>query len=48
MAKNVMKIANDGIFFLFLPLTGTKTLQKHLHVVEEALSFDLVGHVKIG
>ena len=32
-------------FAVFHPLTGTKTLQKHLHVVEEALSFDLVGHI---
>ena len=45
MAKNMTKIVNDGIFCLVHPLTGTKTLQKHLHVVEEALSFDLVGHM---
>ena len=32
-------------FAVFHPHTGTKTLQKHLHVVEEALSFDLVGHM---
>ena len=40
---------NMAIFIMFFavfhPLTGTKTLQKHLHVVEEALSFDLVGHM---
>ena len=45
MAKNVTKIANNGIFAIFYPLTATKTLQKHLHVVEEALSFNLVGHM---
>ena len=32
-------------FAVFHPLTGTKSLQKHLHVIEEALSFDLVGHM---
>ena len=45
MAKNMTKIADNGDFCPFLPLTGTKTLQKHLHIVEETLSFDLVGHM---
>ena len=32
---------NHGVFAIFWPLTGSKTL-------EEVLSFDLVSHVKIG
>ena len=45
-AKNAI-ISNfcHGFFAIFHPITGTKTLQKHLHVVEEALSFDFVGHM---
>ena len=35
-----------GTFFAILkPLTGSKTLQKHFYLVEEVLSFDLVGHM---
>ena len=45
MAKNVPKIADIGIFCHFRPLTGIKTLQKHFYLVEEVLSFDLVGHM---
>ena len=45
MAKN----ANVGnfwhVFAIFKPLTGSKTLQKHFHLVEEVLSFNLVGHM---
>ena len=39
------KIANVGIFVIFRPLTGIKTLQKHFYLVEEVLSFGLVGHM---
>ena len=46
MAKNVQKIADVGIFVIFRPFRGIKTLQKHFYLVEEVLSFDLVGHVK--
>ena len=47
MAKNVPKIANISVFFaIFWTLTGSKTLQKHFfYLVEEVLSFDLVGHM---
>ena len=46
MAKNVPKIVNIGVFFaIFRPLTYSKTLQKHFYLVEEVLSFDLVGHM---
>ena len=40
-AKNMLKIADISFFCHFLPLTGSKTL----HLVEEVLSFDLVGHM---
>ena len=43
------KIANVSIFAIYRPLTGSKTLQKHFFLVEEVLSFNLVGsYVKIG
>ena len=45
MAKNVPKIADVGIFAIFKPFTGSETLQKHFYIVEEVLSFDLVGHM---
>ena len=47
MAKNVPKIADVSIFCHFRPLTGRKTLQKHFYLVEELLSFDLVGNMRI-
>ena len=35
-----------GMFFaIYKPLTCSKTLQKHFYLVEEVLSFDLVGHM---
>ena len=43
MAKNVPKIANVGIFPILRPLRGIKT--KTFYLVEEVLSFDLVGHM---
>ena len=39
------KIANVGIFCHFVPLTGSKTLQKHLYLLEEVLRFNLVGYM---
>ena len=35
----------DTFFAIFKPLTGSKTLQKHFYLVEEILSFHLVGHM---
>ena len=43
--KTWRKLPTTVFFAFFHPLTGTKTLQKHFHVVEEALSFNLVGHM---
>ena len=45
MAKNMPKITNVSIFAIFRSLRGIKTLQKHFYLVEEVLSFDLVGHM---
>ena len=45
MAKNVPKIANVSIFSIFRPLTGNKTSPNYFFLVEEVLSFNLVGHV---
>ena len=43
MAKNA-NIGNFGTFFaVFKPLTGIKTLSNYFYLVEEVLSFDLVG-----
>ena len=43
MAKNMPKIADIGIFAIFRPLRGIKTLQKQFYLVEEVLSFHLVA-----
>ena len=32
-------------FAIFRPVTTIKTLQKYFYLVEEVLSFDLVGHM---
>ena len=46
MAKNRPKIDYVGIFFpIFRPVTTIKTLHKYFYLVEEVLSFDLVGHM---
>ena len=45
MAKNVLKIADIGILANLRPLRGIKTLQKQFYLVEEVLSFHLVGHM---
>ena len=39
------KIANIGVFCHFRPLTSNKTLPNYFFLVEEVLSFDLVGHM---
>ena len=44
-AKNMWKIADVDISAIFRPLRGIKTLQKHFYLVEEVLSFNLVGHL---
>ena len=42
------KITNIGKFFalvgIFKPITTIKTLSNYFYLVEEVLSFDLVGH----
>ena len=46
MAKNIPKIDYVGNFFaIFRPVTTIQTLQKYFYLVEEVLSFDLVGHM---
>ena len=45
MAKNVPKIDYVGVFCHFRHVTTIKTLQKYFYLVEEVLSFDLVGHM---
>ena len=45
MAKNVPKIADIGVFAIFRPLTGNKTSPNYFFLVEEVLSFDLVGNM---
>ena len=44
MAKNMPKLLTLAFFAIFRPLRGSKTLQKHFHLVEEVLHFDSVGH----
>ena len=44
MAKNMPKIAN-AFFAIFRPFTGNKTSSNSFFLVEEVLSFDLVGHM---
>ena len=45
MAKNA-NISNFGTFFaIFKPITTTKTLSSYFFLVEEVLSFNLVGHM---
>ena len=39
------KLPMLAFFAIFRPLRGIKTLQKHFYLVEEVLSFDLVGHM---
>ena len=45
MAKNA-NMAIFGMFFaIFKPLRGNKTLPNYFFLVEEVLSFDLVGNM---
>ena len=45
MAKNA-DVSNFWHFFaIFRPLTGNKTSPNYFFLVEEVLSFDLVGHM---
>ena len=45
MAKSPM-LAIFGMFFaIFRPLIGNKTSLKYFFLVEEVLSFNLVGHM---
>ena len=45
MAKTCQKLLRSAFFAIFRPLTGSKTLQKHFYLVENVLSFGLVGHM---
>ena len=45
MAKNANVSNFWHIFAIFNPFTGSKTLQKHFYLVEEVLSFNLVGYM---
>ena len=45
MEKNVPKIDVGVYFAIFRPVTTIKTLQKYFYLIEEVLSFDLVGHM---
>ena len=48
-SKNGKKNTNIGNFWhlweIFKPITTTKTLSNYFNLVEEVLSFDLVGHM---
>ena len=48
-SKNGEKTTNIGNFWhvweFFKPITTTKTLSNYFYLVEEVLSFDLVGHM---
>ena len=41
----MLKIADVGIWTIFQPLAGTKTLLNYFFIVEEVPSFDLVSHM---
>ena len=46
MAKKQEHQSIFGMFFaIFKPITTTKTLLSYFHLVEEFLSFNLVGHM---
>ena len=48
-SKNGKKNTNIRNFWhlweIFKPITTTKTLSNYIYLVEEVLSFDLVGHM---
>ena len=45
MAKMCQKLPMLAFFEIFRPLRGIKTLQEYFYLVEEVLSFNLVGHM---
>ena len=45
MPKILVKMADVSILAIFQPFIGIKALQKYIYIVEEVLSFDLVGHL---
>ena len=45
MQKMLMSAIFGMIFAIFRPLTGNKTLPNYFFLVEEVVSFDLVGHM---
>ena len=45
MAKVCQNLPMLVFFAIFRPLRCIKTLQKHFYLVQEVLSFDLVGHM---
>ena len=45
MTKLPMSAIFGTFFAVFKPFTGTKTLKNHFYLVEEVLSFNLVGHM---
>ena len=45
MVVTGLKMAKKNQYAIFNPITTTKTLSSYFHVVEEFLSFNLVGHM---
>ena len=45
MAKTCQKLPMSVFLAIFRPLTGNKTSLNQFFLVEEVLSFDLVGHM---
>ena len=43
--KMYQKLTMLVFFAIFRPVTTIKALQKYFYLVEEVLSFDLVGHM---
>ena len=45
MAKKCQKLPMLAFFAILRPLTGNKTSPNYFFLVEEVLSFNLVGHM---
>ena len=45
MAKTLLSAIFGTFFAILKPFTGTETLLNYLFLVDEVLSFDLVGHM---
>ena len=45
MAKMLTSVIFSTFFAIFKPLTGNKILLNYSFLVEEVLSFDLLGHM---